>query len=103
MAVFGVWLLESERNQEYCSKHETPNTRHSTEDTRMGFIRQQECKFAIRLLGWRYEKLGLPLPAADELERQAARIVDQAHLIARERGRNVMAIMRDLSRDLIKK
>jgi len=69
----------------------------------MGFIRQQEEKMAVRLLTWRYQKMNITVPAMSELERQAAKLVDDAHDIARERGRNVMSIMKDLVDDLKKR
>ena len=69
----------------------------------MGFIRQQEEKLAMRFLGWQYQKLNQPIPDDAELARQAARIVEEAHKIARERGSNVMSIMKELIADLKKK
>jgi len=69
----------------------------------MGFIKQQEEKMAVRLLTWRYQKMNITVPAMSELERQAAKLVDDAHDIARERGRNVMSIMKDLVDDLKKR
>jgi hypothetical protein len=68
----------------------------------MGFIRQQEEKIAIRFLTWQYQKLDQPVPNDAELARQAARIVGEAHQIARERGRNVISIMKDMISDLKK-
>jgi len=68
----------------------------------MGFFRQQEEKIAIRFLTWQYQKLDQPVPDDAELARQAARIVEEAHQIARERGSNVMAIMKDLIADIKK-
>jgi hypothetical protein len=68
----------------------------------MGFIRQQEEKLALRFLSWQYEKLNKPAPGEAELERQAAKIVAEAHDIARKRGRNVMAIIKDLVADIKK-
>ena len=69
----------------------------------MGFIRQQEEKMAVRLLTWRYQKMNITVPTMPELERQAAKLVDDAHKIARERGRNVISIMKDLVEDLKRK
>jgi len=66
----------------------------------MGFIRQQEEKLAVRLLTWRYQKMDITVPAMSELQRQAAKLVEDAHRIARERGRNVISIMKDLVDDL---
>jgi len=68
----------------------------------MGFIRQQEEKLALRYLAWRYQKAGIPLPPASTLTRQAARIVEDAHRIARQSGRNVTAIVKELVDDIKK-
>jgi len=68
----------------------------------MGFIRQQEEKLAKRFLSWQYEKLKQPIPIETELERQAVKIVEEAHDIARKRGRNVMSIIKDLVADIKK-
>ena len=68
----------------------------------MGFIRQQEEKLAVRFLSWQYEKLKKPIPTEAELARQAAQIVAEAHRIGRERGRNVLSIIKDLIADIKK-
>jgi hypothetical protein len=46
--------------------------------------------------------MNLPLPESSELEKQSAKLVDDAHRIARERGMNVMGIMKELVNDLKK-
>ena len=69
----------------------------------MGFIRQQEGKLAARFLRWQYEKQKLPAPADDDLNRLAARIVDEAHRIGRERGGNLFDIMKELVQDFFRK
>ena len=69
----------------------------------MGFIRQQEKRLAVRLLIWQYQRLNIPIPAMEELEKQAARFVEDAHRIARERGRNVISILKEMVGDLAKK
>ena len=69
----------------------------------MGFIRQQEEKLAVRLLTWRYQRMNISVQPMIELEHQASKLVDEAHKIARERGRNVISIMKDLVEDLKKK
>jgi len=66
----------------------------------MSFIRRQEEKIASRLLQWRYQNLGRPLPSPLDLKKQAAQIVEDAHRIAKERGRNVVSIIKDLANDL---
>jgi hypothetical protein len=67
---------------------------------KMGFIRQQEEKLAVRFLSWQYEKLKKPIPDEAELANQAVKIVEEAHVIARKRGRNVMSIIKDLIADI---
>ncbi|MFO7556599.1 MAG: hypothetical protein R6W88_15470 [Desulfobacterales bacterium] len=68
----------------------------------MGFIRQQEERLAVRLLIWQYQRLNISVPAMEELEHQAARLVEDAHRIARERGRNVMSILKEMITDIKK-
>jgi len=68
----------------------------------MGFIRQQEEKLAMRFLSWQYEKLKKSIPAEAEMAQQAAKIVEEAHDIARNRGRNVMSIIKDLIAEIKK-
>ncbi|CAB5088497.1 hypothetical protein D3OALGA1CA_745 [Olavius algarvensis associated proteobacterium Delta 3] len=68
----------------------------------MGFFRQQEEKLAVRLLAWHYERMNLPVPPPSDLKHQAARLVEEAHHIAKERGSNVMSIIKDLVADLKK-
>jgi len=69
----------------------------------MGFIRLQEEKLAARFLRWQYEKQKLPAPAESDLKRLAAGIVDEAHRIGRERGGNLLDIMKELVQDFFKK
>ena len=68
----------------------------------MGFIRQQEEKIALRYLAWQYHKANRPLPPYSDLKKQAVKIVDDAHRIARERGRNVVSIVKELIEDIKK-
>jgi hypothetical protein len=69
----------------------------------VSFFRQQEERLAVRLLIWQYKRLNIPVPATEELERQAGRFVEDAHRIARERGRNVVSILKEMIGDLTKK
>jgi hypothetical protein len=68
----------------------------------MGFFRQQEERLALRFITWRYQKLGMPTPGEAELKILASQIVSDAHRIARQRGRNVVAIIKDLVNDIKK-
>lgn len=65
-----------------------------------GFIRVQEERLAQRMLVWQYQQKGSAPPPAAELERQAERLVAEAHRIGKERGRNVLAILKDLVADI---
>ena len=56
----------------------------------------------MRLLAWHYEKNAIVMPPPSELKQQADRLVSDAHRIARERGRNVMSIIKDLVADIKK-
>jgi len=66
----------------------------------MGFIKEQQKQLAIRFLTWQYEKRNLPVPSRIELEKHAAGIVEDAHRIARERGRNVISIIKEMITDI---
>ncbi len=68
----------------------------------MSFIRRQEERLAVHLLTWQYQRMNLPVPAMKELEGQAEKLVNDAHRIARERGRNVMSILREMISDFKK-
>jgi hypothetical protein len=68
----------------------------------VGFIRQQEERLTVRLLIWQYQRLKIPVPAMAELEKQAARFVEDAHRIARDRGRNVVSILKEMINDIKK-
>ena len=69
----------------------------------MGFIRQQEENLAVRLLKWQYQRMNRVLPGDAVIKQHASKIVDDAHRIAKEKGRSVMAIMKELVDDLKKK
>ena len=67
-----------------------------------GFVRRQQERLARRYLVWQYQRIDYPVPSESELHRKSTEIVDEAHRIARERGRNVMAIIKELINDLKK-
>jgi hypothetical protein len=74
-----------------------------TQGLNMGFFRNQEENLAARFLRWQYEKQKLPAPPESDIQQQAGRIVDDAHRIAKERGGNLLDIMKELVRDFLKK
>ncbi len=65
-----------------------------------GFIRKQEEQLALRLLTWRYKKNNLPLPGISELQMHSEKLVDEAHRIGKERGKNVISIIKELIEDI---
>lgn len=69
----------------------------------MGFFRQQEEQMALRLLKWQYSKTDQPEPALDILKDKAADVVDEAHRIAKERGRNVFFILKEMLEEIKKR
>lgn len=69
----------------------------------MGFIRDQEEKMAVRLLTWQYRRMNAKVPEPPDLNRQASKLVDDAHRIAKERGKNVLAIIKEMVADIKKK
>jgi hypothetical protein len=69
----------------------------------LGFLRRQEERLAERFLVWKFQKMNLAVPAPPILQSQAAKIVDDAHRIARETGGNVMSIIKELIDDLKKR
>jgi hypothetical protein len=73
---------------------------HELRSQAMGFMRNQQIRMAAGLLKRQYLKQGLSEPAESELKRQAAAIVDQAHDIAKKRGRNLLEILRELVADI---
>jgi hypothetical protein len=68
----------------------------------MGFIRRQEERATIKFLIWKYQKMNIEVPPDSELQKQASKIVDDAHRIARKRGSNVLAIIKESIGDFMK-
>ena len=65
-----------------------------------GFIRKQEVSFASKLLIWKYNQSGIALPDEKALSAQAQKIVDDAHVIAKKSGSNILEIMKDAVKDM---
>jgi len=64
------------------------------------FIRKQEVAFARKLLIWKYEKSGTALPDEAAISAHAQKVVDDAHIIAKESGSNVLEIVKDKIKDI---
>ena len=65
-----------------------------------GFIRKQEVSFARKLLICKYNQFGTALPDEKALSAHAQKIVDDAHVIAKKSGSNVLEIMKDAVKDM---
>lgn len=68
----------------------------------MGFFKKQEEQMALRYLRWHYTRSGQSEPPSEILNRKAAEIVNDAHRIAKERGRNVLFILKEMLENLKK-
>ena len=66
-----------------------------------GFIRKQEVAFAKKLLVWKYNQSGTELPDEKVFYSHAQKIVDEAHVIAKKSGNNMLQIMKDAVKDMI--
>ena len=60
-----------------------------------GFIRKQEVAFAKKLLVWKYENSGMALPDEATLSAHAEKVVDDARVIAKKSGRNILEILKE--------
>ncbi len=65
-----------------------------------GFIRKQEVAFAKKLLVWQYEKSRTALPDEAAISAHAEKVVDDAHLIAKKSGDNILEIMKNKVKDM---
>ncbi|MCP3874902.1 MAG: hypothetical protein GY699_17340 [Desulfobacteraceae bacterium] len=65
-----------------------------------GFIRKQEIAFAKKLLVWQYETSGAALPDDATIFAHAEKIVDEAHLIAKKKGSNILEIIKEAVKDI---
>lgn len=68
----------------------------------MGFFRNQEVNLAVKLLKWKYQNDGSPLPEESVIRQYAEKVVDDAHRIAKERGSNVLSIIKELVSEIRK-
>ena len=67
-----------------------------------GFIRKQEVAFAKKLLVWKYEKSGTALPDEVAILDHAKKVVEDAHMIAKKSGNNVLEILKNQVKDIKK-
>lgn len=67
----------------------------------MGFFRRGAEELALRILRRQLARRPGPPLAEAELRGHAARIVEEAHRIGRERGGNLVDILKELARDLL--
>jgi hypothetical protein len=68
----------------------------------LGLLRKQEEQMALRYLRWHYSKSNQPEPSAEVLALKARAVVDEAHRIAKRRGRNVLVILKEMLTEIKK-
>jgi hypothetical protein len=66
----------------------------------MSYFREQQEKLAMKYLIWQHQKKNIPIPPISQLHQQAVQIVNDAHQIAKERGKNVLGIMKELAENI---
>ena len=69
----------------------------------MGFIRRQEEKVAARIIQWHQQQQAGTILSPEELAQKASLLVDEAHRVARHRGKNLLSIMKEMVGDVLKK
>jgi hypothetical protein len=69
---------------------------------KIGFIRKQEVALVKKLLVWKYKKSGTVLPDEKILSTHAEKIVNEAHIIAKESGSNILDIIKENVKKLMK-
>ena len=69
----------------------------------MGFIRRQEEKVAARIIQWHQQQQNETPLSSEELVKKASVLVDEAHRVARHRGKNLLTIMKEMVADVLKK
>jgi hypothetical protein len=69
----------------------------------MGFIRRKEEKMAARLILWHQSQKGLPPLSPEDLAQKSTALVEEAHRVARQRGKNVLVIMKEMVADVMKR
>jgi hypothetical protein len=62
-------------------------------------LRRSELKLARSILRWKLQKEGRPLPAEDELDDAASRLLDKARKIARKSGKNLFDILKEEAKE----
>lgn len=67
-----------------------------------GLIRRQEVAFARKLLIWKYENAGLALPDEAAITAHARQVVEEAHVIAKRSGNNILEILKTQIQNLRK-
>ena len=67
---------------------------------KIGFIRKQEVAFTKKLLVWKYNQSGTALPDEKALTTHAQKIVEDAHVIAKKSGSNILEIMKEAVKDM---
>jgi hypothetical protein len=65
----------------------------------LSHLRQSELKLARSILRWKFQKEGRPPPKNGELDAAASRLLDEARKIARQRGKNLLDILKEEAKE----
>jgi hypothetical protein len=69
-------------------------------DSLLDYIRQSELRLAKSILRWKLQKEGSPPPNNSDLDAAASRLLDEAREIAKQRGMNLLDILKEEARRL---
>ena len=58
---------------------------------------------AARLIQWHQQQQAGTILSPEELTQKASLLVDEAHRVARHRGKNLLTIMKEMVGDVLKK
>ncbi|UCG20393.1 MAG: hypothetical protein JSU80_11765 [Deltaproteobacteria bacterium] len=72
-------------------------------DSLLNYIRQSELRLAKSILRWKLQKEGSPQPNNSDLDAAASRLLDEAREIAKQRGMNLLDILKEEARRLFNK
>ena len=68
----------------------------------MGFLRNQEVNMARKMIIWQHVRNNIPLPDKETLDQKADEVVSEAERIAKETGKNIFSILKELAQKVRK-
>jgi hypothetical protein len=68
-------------------------------DSFLSHLRQSELRLAKSILRWKFQKEGQAPPENGELDAAASRLLDEARVIARKRGKSLFYILKEEAKE----